>query len=55
MCDSSAQLGVLVQIVITEFSVVNALPILRPLHISVDAACLHYYRFTDMNTYIREE
>ena len=28
---------------------------LEKVHIAVDAACLHYYRFTDMNTYIREE
>ena len=29
---------------------INALP---KVHITVDAACLHYYTFTDMNTYIR--
>ena len=29
---------------------INALP---PVHITVDADCLHYYRFADMNTYIR--
>ena len=29
---------------------INALP---KVHITVDAACLHYYRFEDMNTYIR--
>lgn len=28
---------------------------LEKVHITVDAACLHYYRFIDMNTYIREE
>lgn len=31
---------------------INALP---KVQIAVDAACLHYYRFTDMNTYIRED
>ena len=29
---------------------INALP---KVHITVDAECLHYYRFEDMNTYIR--
>ena len=29
---------------------INALP---KVHITVDADCLHYYRFTDMNTYLR--
>ena len=29
---------------------INVLP---PVHIVVDAECLHYYRFTDMNTYLR--
>ena len=29
---------------------INALP---KVHITVDAACLHYYTFEDMNTYIR--
>ena len=33
----------------------QAINTLENVHISVDAACLHYYRFTDMNTYIREE
>ena len=33
----------------------QAINTLEKVHISVDAACLHYYRFTDMNTYIREE
>ena len=28
---------------------------LEKVHIAVDARCLHYYRFTDMKTYIREE
>ena len=31
---------------------INTLP---PVHITVDADCLHYYRFTDMNTYIQED
>ncbi len=30
---------------------INALP---PLRLTLDTATLHYYRFTDMNTYIRE-
>ena len=29
---------------------INALP---KVHITVDADCLHYYRFTDMNSYLR--
>ena len=29
---------------------INALP---KVHLALDADCLHYYRFTDMNTYIR--
>ena len=29
---------------------INALP---RVHITVDAGCLHYYTFEDMNTYIR--
>ena len=31
---------------------INALP---QVHLTVDADCLHYYRFSDMNTYIRGE
>lgn len=31
---------------------INSLP---KVHITVDAQCLHYYRFEDMNTYIRED
>lgn len=30
---------------------INAMP---QVHLALDADCLHYYRFTDMNTYIRE-
>ena len=30
-----------------------AINALEKVHIAVDAACLHYYRFTDMNTYLR--
>ena len=32
-----------------------AINTLEKVHIAVDANCLHYYRFTDMNTYIRED
>ena len=32
----------------------QAINALEKVHIAVDAACLHYYRFTDMNTYIQE-
>ena len=32
-----------------------AINALEKVHIAVDANCLHYYRFTDMNTYIRED
>ena len=31
---------------------INTFP---PVHITVDADCLHYYRFTDMNTYLQED
>ena len=31
---------------------INGLP---RVHIALDAACLHYYRFTDMNTYLQED
>ena len=34
--------------------VLQSINALEKVHITVDAACLHYYRFTDMNTYIQE-